>query len=166
MAENAEKIEEEFDVTKERFSFMPGSSRTPIQRYYHDKKPHLAEVSPSPTAPVYDPSKSTTKIGLADKIYAERCSRCVFASGFNKLPTILLPKRWMIMWEIDWLHKQNAMDLVKLEMSADRQEIRIKRVPNPPGMNRPVDYEVFMTTDSDEFAEVLEEESNNNERKE
>jgi hypothetical protein len=158
MAQDQEKTEKEFDISKEKFSFMPGSSLTQIERAQNRAPTKEPECYPSPTSPAYDPSKPTTKVSLVTDVFAERCTRHVYASGRDKIPTIYLPKSWMMAWGIDWINKKNAHDIIRLEMSADREEIRIKRVPNPDGMKKPVDYELF-AADSDEEAQMLEVES-------
>jgi hypothetical protein len=161
--EYSEQREFIIDSKKERFAFAPGSSVPAFERNVNAprrKKPK-DDVYPTLTAPIAPPSEyyNDPSIGIkivpADRSFPERSDRKVFRSGAFKQPTTTWPVSWMASMEIDYEHPENGHNVIQWELSADRKEIRGRKRPAAPGMEKPVDAAIF-AVDSDAAAEAAE----------
>jgi hypothetical protein len=153
--EAEKKVDEE--VKEQRFSFPPGSSQKSIERNINARrrKAPIDGVTPTLTSPAAFPENYGIKIVRADEIFPERCHRKVYPSGAKRKPHVGFPESWMNSLGVDWMHKENGNDDVTLEISEDRQEIRIRKTPAPPTMQENVDARIF-AADSDAAAELDE----------
>ncbi len=136
----------------EQFSFPPGSSTSALQEYHNARRRKRIEDNIFDNAPRFSPGKIVTQ----DEIFAIRRSRKVFRSGAFRRPTIVLPEFMLECLGIDWKHKDNARDILVVELSADRSKITLF-APGSREAQESVDARVFMTTDSDEYARTEEE---------
>jgi hypothetical protein len=165
MAEQTEKeIEEE--IKPEDFSFPPGSSVTAFEKNVNAprRKAPKYGVYPTLTSEAAFPGSENDpafgiRIGLSDQAFAERCHRKVCGCGTYRQPYVRLPPPWLESMGVDWKHKENGHDDLTLEISEDRQEIRIRKTPAPPTMQKNVHARIF-EVDSDEGAALHELEQN------
>jgi hypothetical protein len=151
---------------EEKFSFPPGSSLTALERERRSSPTPEPEYYPSPTAPAYNPAdydNSRVKISLATEVCAERSVRHVFRSGAKRKPTLTLPQDWADAMSLDLANKDNGHDILMAELSADRTEIRLKKMEPPPGMRAPVTDapvtavdNILVPVDSDAAAQAAE----------
>jgi hypothetical protein len=149
--------EDDYDISKERFSFPPGSSQKSIERNINAQRRKLPPegVFPTLTAPIALPDNYGVKIGTADQVFAERCHRKVCKTGARRKPYITLPEAWTNRMGIDYKNKANGHDDMTLEFSPDGTTITMRKTPAPKGMQANVDAEI-VAVDSDANAELEE----------
>jgi hypothetical protein len=157
--EEEERTPEYDNKLKKEFSFPPGSSVPAIERNINSRRRKLPPegVYPTLTTPIAPPPgyNSEVKVSTVEQSFPERCHRKVCSCGTYRAPYVRLPRAWVNSMEIDWKNKANGHDDVTLEFSEDRTEIRIRKTPAPPTMERNVDARIF-EVDSDAAAELEE----------
>jgi hypothetical protein len=144
--------EEEIIINPDDFSFKPGSSIKPLHRYHtQQRKIEMAEESLSARPDI----ASEVKVGLVTDLFPVRIIRKIYRSGGKKKPTNGWPTAWMRVLGIDYEHPENGHNVMMWELSADRKEIRGRKMPAPPGMEKSVDARIF-EADSDAAAIIDE----------
>jgi hypothetical protein len=157
---NTSEEDDDYDISKERFSFPPGSSQKSIERNINARRRKLPPegVFLTLTAPIALPDNYGVKIGTADQVFAERCHRKVCKTGARRKPYITLPEAWTNRMGIDYKNKANGHDDMTLEFSPDGTTITMRKTPAPKGMRQRVDARIF-GIDSDAAAELAEREN-------
>jgi hypothetical protein len=161
MAEEQTENEIDDEIKAEDFSFPPGSSVTAFEKNVNVPRRKAPKYGVYPTLtskaafPGSDEPNYGVRIGLSDQAFVERCHRKVCGCGTYLQPYVRLPPPWLESMGVDWRHKENGHDDLTLELSEDRQEIRIRKTPAPPTMQKNVHARIF-EADSDAAAEIDE----------